>query len=72
MSDSPVLSFHSPIRAVQLLLTHPNYFWLLVSLVIIGDVTLTQLIIRFIPCQTLDLFFPGGWSHYMRLNRHGN
>lgn len=57
-SDS-ALSFHNPIRAVRLILTHPRYFWLLASLVIIGDVILTQLIIRLIPYTEID------WKTYM-------
>jgi alpha-1,3-mannosyltransferase len=35
------------------LLTNPRYFWALASLVIIGDVILTELVIRFVPCQQI-------------------
>lgn len=36
---------------VKRLLTDPQLFWALAGLVILGDVVLTQLIIRFIPCM---------------------
>lgn len=41
------------------LLTNPRYFWSLASLVIIGDVILTELVIRFIPYTEID------WETYM-------
>lgn len=37
---------------VRRLLTDTNYFWHLAILVICGDVVLTELIVRFISCQT--------------------
>lgn len=59
-----VPSFRRPIQAAQLLLTHPRYFWLLASLVVAGDAILTQLIIRFVPCQKLDSHFLSTASSY--------
>ncbi|KIK03831.1 glycosyltransferase family 58 protein [Laccaria amethystina LaAM-08-1] len=41
------------------LLTNPRYFWALASLVIIGDVILTELVIRFVPYTEID------WETYM-------
>jgi hypothetical protein len=37
------------------LLFDPNFFWTLASLVVIADVTLTQRIIRFVPCMMESL-----------------
>lgn len=34
------------------LLTDPKLFWILASLVVLGDAILTELIIKFIPCQS--------------------
>jgi len=65
MLDSlAALLSHDPIRAVQALLTQPRYFWLLASLVVIGDATLTQFIIHLVPCQTLDFQFSGQRPHH--------
>ncbi|EIM89938.1 mannosyltransferase [Stereum hirsutum FP-91666 SS1] len=44
---------------VKRLLTDPQLFWALAGLVILGDVVLTQLIIRFIPYTEID------WETYM-------
>jgi alpha-1,3-mannosyltransferase len=35
------------------LLFDPKFFWILASLVVIADVALTQLIIRFVPCMKI-------------------
>ena len=40
-------------RLTKSLLTDPAYFWILASLVVLGDAVLTQLIIRFVSCQRL-------------------
>lgn len=37
------------------LLFDPNLFWALASLVVVADVALTQLIIRFVPCMKSSL-----------------
>ncbi|KZV63205.1 glycosyltransferase family 58 protein [Peniophora sp. CONT] len=44
---------------VRRLLTDTEYFWVLATLVIVGDAVLTQLIIRFVPYTEID------WSTYM-------
>lgn len=36
---------------VRRLLTDPDYYWALAALVIVGDAVLTQLIVRFVPCE---------------------
>lgn len=38
-------------QSLRLILTDPAHFWALVSLVIIGDAFLTELIIRFVSCK---------------------
>ena len=53
MSDPHLLSIRSPsdvFNYVKALLTNPRYFTTLAALVILGDVVLTQLVIRFIAC----------------------
>lgn len=52
-------SFNTLRRLLQSLLTDPAYFWLLASLVIAGDAFLTQLIIRFVPCQNFRIYMLG-------------
>lgn len=47
------LSIRRPIQAIYSLLTDPKCFWILASLSVAGDGVLTELIIRFIPCQQL-------------------
>lgn len=37
---------------VKRLLNDPQFFWALAGLVILGDVALTQFIIRFVPCRS--------------------
>jgi hypothetical protein len=59
-------------RYVRLLLTDPKYFWILASLVILGDAVLTEAIILFIPCQSI-LFQVIRWLNNCRhRNRLGN
>lgn len=41
----------SVLKLSKRLLFDPNFFWILASLVVIADVTLTQRIIRFVPCM---------------------
>lgn len=38
------------------LLTDPKLFWILASLVVLADAILTELIIKFIPCQSPATF----------------
>jgi hypothetical protein len=47
------LDVTQPLRILKLLFTRPQYFWLVAFLVLIGDAALCQLIIRFIPCESL-------------------
>lgn len=49
MSVPPTIVYF--LNLVKRLLTDPKLFWALAGLVISGDVVLTQLIIRFIPCM---------------------
>jgi alpha-1,3-mannosyltransferase len=42
----------SILRLSKRLLFDRNLFWVLASLVIVADASLTQLIIRFVPCRT--------------------
>jgi len=46
-------------RLIIPLLTDPAYFWVLASLIIVGDGVLTQLIIHFVPYTEID------WETYM-------
>ncbi|KXN82615.1 Dol-P-Man:Man(5)GlcNAc(2)-PP-Dol alpha-1,3-mannosyltransferase [Leucoagaricus sp. SymC.cos] len=50
---------HTALVLVRGLLFDPKYFWILASLVIIGDAVLTELIIKFIPYTEID------WETYM-------
>lgn len=43
-----------PIRTLTLLLTRPQYYWLVAFLVILGDAVLCQLIIKFISYTEID------------------
>jgi len=52
------LSIARPVDSIGLLLTHKAYFWHLGSLLLLGDVFLTQLIIRFVPCERLLMGSP--------------
>lgn len=45
LTDSPLFKW------AKLFLTDSNYRWTLILLIIVGDAVLTQLIIRFIPCE---------------------
>ena len=51
-------ALHSLWSFVSRLLTDSSYFLLLAALVIAGDVVLTQLIVRFIPCQLTVTWLP--------------
>jgi len=54
------LSFSLPLASASLLITNRRYFWHLATLVIIGEILLTQLIIRFVPYTEID------FTTYMR------
>ncbi|QRW13371.1 glycosyltransferase family 58 protein [Ceratobasidium sp. AG-Ba] len=43
-----------PLKTLQLLLTRPQYYWLVSVLVLVGDAALCQLIIRFISYTEID------------------
>ena len=43
----------STVTSARRLLTDAEYYWVLAALVIIGDAILTQLVIRFVPCERL-------------------
>jgi alpha-1,3-mannosyltransferase len=70
-------SFLSPtITFTKRVLVHPRYFWILATLVVVGDAVLTQLVVRFISC-TISFHIPGprvdfltdteiDWETYMR------
>lgn len=54
-------------RQLQLLLTDPKYFWILAVLVVFGDAILSELIIRFISCQSKfenEIFAEGCYRHW--------
>jgi len=53
MSTTSTTALINLARLTRLLLTDPAYFWILASLVVLGDAILTQLIIRFVSCQRL-------------------
>jgi len=38
-------------RWAKQLLLDPRYFWLVAAGVIVGDTVLTQLIVRYVPCE---------------------
>ncbi|KAH9966605.1 glycosyltransferase family 58 protein [Russula dissimulans] len=61
--DKPVfglrLTISSIVNLSRCLLFDPKFFWTLASLVVIADVALTQLIIRFVPFTEID------WETYM-------
>jgi alpha-1,3-mannosyltransferase len=44
------LSLSRPVTFVNLLLNNKRYFWHLATLVIIGDIVLTQIVTRFVAC----------------------
>lgn len=46
-----IRSFADLIRYLTSLLTDVRYFTTLAILIVLGDAVLTQLIIRFVPCQ---------------------
>lgn len=48
------LDVTQPLRTLILLFTRPQYYWLIASLVLIGDAALCQLIIRFISYTEID------------------
>ncbi|KAF9036614.1 glycosyltransferase family 58 protein [Panaeolus papilionaceus] len=53
--------FKSGLLLIQNLLFDPQYFWALATLVILGDATLTSLIVQYVPCTkrfTLISSFP--------------
>ena len=43
----------STVTFARRLLTDAEYYWVLAALVITGDAILTQLVIRFVPCEKL-------------------
>ena len=47
------LSLSRPVASVSLLVNDKRYFWHLATLVIIGDIVLTQLVIFFVSCTQL-------------------
>lgn len=48
---SAMMSLFSRTKRLLLnILINPDFFWILVAIVLVGDVILTQLVIRFIPC----------------------
>lgn len=68
MSDPSILRIHSfrdIILYISALLTDARYFVVLATLVILGDAALTQLIIRFVPCQHQNAY---SWGN-RQLNR---
>lgn len=56
------------------LLLDPSWFWYLAALIVLGDALLTQLIIRFVPCQKLSqvLWTPPINHLYRHRNRLGD
>ena len=55
------------LRSVRRLLTDSQCYWILASLVIVGDAILMQLVIHFVPCRT-DLLPPS--SQLANVSRH--
>ncbi|KAI0273566.1 mannosyltransferase [Gloeopeniophorella convolvens] len=59
MPPTPSTTVSSALNLIHRLLLDPRLFWTLASLVIIADVVLTQLIVRFVPFTEID------WETYM-------
>ncbi|KJA27515.1 hypothetical protein HYPSUDRAFT_131393 [Hypholoma sublateritium FD-334 SS-4] len=59
MTFTPPRVLRQPLQIPKALLFNPKYFWHLASLVIIGDVLLTGLIINYVPYTEID------WETYM-------
>jgi hypothetical protein len=45
------------VNLLKRLLTDPKLFWTLASLVVVADVALTQLVIRFVPCTSVAALY---------------
>jgi hypothetical protein len=46
----------SVVHLSKRLLFDPKLFWVLATLVVVADVILTQLVVRFVPCMKPSLF----------------
>lgn len=61
-----------PLQILKALLFNPKYFWHLASLVIIGDVLLTGLIINYVPCQFQYIMLAQSYALTLSAFRYGN